>query len=154
MKVPAWIIPITDTVSASVGEFELVHILPDNPTLFTLPKSPYYCQQVFVWQDKIIPMMNLAERFGLEKPSLNSHFVVSIFAYRAEKTGQIEYGALCSNTTPHRTEVSDTQACPLPTDLTNWAQYIRCCFQETETKKAIPILNLERLFAYQESATA
>jgi chemotaxis signal transduction protein len=154
MKVPAWIISITDTVSASVGEFELVHILPDNPTLFTLPKSPPYCRQVFVWQDKIIPMMNLAERFGLEKQSVSSHFIVSIFAYRAEKTGQIEYGALCSNTTPRRTEVSDTQACPLPADLSAWTQYVRCCFQETETKKAIPILKLERIFAYQNGVIA
>jgi chemotaxis signal transduction protein len=153
MKVPAWIISITDTVSASVGEFELVHILPDNPTLFTVPKSPPYCQQVFVWQDKIIPLMNLAERFGLDNQSVSSHVVVSIFAYRAEKNGKIEYGALCSNTTPRRTEVSDTQTCSLPADLSEWTQYVRCCFQETDTKKAIPILKLERIFAYQNSVT-
>ncbi len=155
MKVSAWIISITDTVSASVGEFELVHILPDNPVLFNVPTAPYYCQQVFIWQNKIIPVMNLAARFGLEKPAVtNDHFIVSIFAYRAEKTGLFEYGALLLTATPYRTEVSDDQACPLPTDLSAWTHYVRCCFQDTETQKAIPILNLERLFAYQDNAVS
>lgn len=152
MKVSAWIMSITDTVSVSVGEFELVHILTDNPILFTVPTAPLYCQQVFVWQNKIIPLMNLAARFGLpETSTLSDSIVVSIFAYRAEKTGLIEYGALVSNATPRRSEVSNEQACPLPTDLSAWQPYIRCCFQETNTPKATMILNLEHLFASQNN---
>jgi chemotaxis signal transduction protein len=151
MKAPAWIISITDTVSVAVGEFELVHILPDNPKLFSLPQAPHYCQQVFVWQNKIIPLMNLAEKFGLEKNSTTGEqFAVSIFAYRTEKTGQPEYGALLSNAIPHRCEVSDKQACQLPTELYLWRHYVRCCFQDTDTQKVIPILKLDRLFAYQD----
>jgi len=149
MKVPAWIMSITDTVSVSVGEFELVHILTDTPVLFTVPTAPNYCQQVFVWQNKIIPVMNLATRFSLPKKSDN--IIVSIFAYRAEETGQIEYGALFLTTAPSRIEVGNTQACPLPADLTVLTPYIRCCFQETKTKKATPILNLEHLFAFQNN---
>lgn len=155
MKVPAWIISITDNVSVAVGEFELIHILPDNPILFNVPTAPYYCQQVFIWQHKIIPIMNLAARFGLDNPAMTyDDFVVGIFAYRAEKTGLFEYGALLLTATPYRTEVSDEQACPLPTDLFAWKHYVRCCFQDTETQKAIPILNLERLFAYQDNAVS
>lgn len=151
MKATAWIISITDSVSAAVGEFELIHILPDDPELFNVPRSPAYCQQVFVWQNKIIPVMNLAKRFGLEKESaINNHVITSIFAYRAENTGLPEYGALLLNATPYRSEVSDAQACPLPTELYSWTHYVRSCFQETETKKAIPILKLERLFGYQD----
>jgi len=154
MKVPAWIISITDNLSAAVGEFELVHVLPDKPVLFTLPKAPSYCQQVFVWQNKIIPIMNLAEKFGLEKKTAtNEHRVMSIFAYRAEKTGLIEYAALLSNATPRRSEVSDDQACPLPTDLHSLTHYVRCCFQDLDTKQTIPILKLERLFAHHDRLT-
>lgn len=149
MKVPAWIMSITDTVSVSVGEFELVHILTDTPVLFTVPTAPNYCQQVFVWQNKIIPVMNLATRFGL--PEKSDNFIVSIFAYRTEKTEQIEYGALFLTATPSRIEVGNTQACPLSTNLTAWTPYVRCCFQDTKTKKATPILNLERLFASQNN---
>jgi len=150
MKVSAWIISITDTVFASVGEFELVHVLPDNPSLYKVPKAPHYCQQVFVWQNKIIPVMNLAVRFGLEQESATTHHFISIFAYRAEKTGLLEYGALSLNATPTRTEVSDEQVCKLPTDLSPWRHYFRSCFQETNTQIIIPILKLECLFAYQD----
>ena len=151
MKVPAWLISITDTLYAAVGEFEMVHVLPDNPVLFNVPKAPHYCQQVFVWQNKIIPIMNLAARFGYEeKLTISEHFIVSIFAYRAEKTGLIEYGALFLTTTPRRIEVSDDQACPLPPDLVAWTRYVNCCFRETESQPVIPILKLERLFASQD----
>jgi chemotaxis signal transduction protein len=150
MKVPAWIISITDTVFASVGESELVHVLPDKPDLYKVPKAPDYCQQVFIWENKIIPVMNLAVRFGHDKESSPHNHFISIFAYRAEKTALIEYGALFLNTTPIRTEVSDEQVCKLPTNLSSWRHYVRSCFQETDTQKSIPILKLEHLFAYQE----
>lgn len=154
MKAQAWIISITNTVSAAVGEFELVHVLPDNAVLYKVPKTPDYCQQVFIWQNKIIPVMNLAARFALkQKPTANEHFVISIFAYRAERTGILEYGALFLTDTPRRSEVSDEQACPLPTDLFAWKHYAKSCFQETRTQKAIPILRLEHLFAYQDDVT-
>jgi len=150
MKVPSWIISITDTLSAAVGEFELIHVLPDYPELITVPKTPLYCRQVFVWQNKIIPVMNLAERFGLETNAAgNDRSVMTIFAYRTEKTALPEYAALCLNTTPKRSEVADTQACSLPAELSSWTNYVRCCFQDTESQQAIPILKLEHLFAYQ-----
>ncbi|MCX7066803.1 MAG: chemotaxis protein CheW [Methylococcales bacterium] len=150
MKVSAWIVSITDTVFASVGEFELIHILPDSPSLYKVPKAPCYCQQVFIWQNKIIPVMNLALRFGLEQESATTHRFICIFAYRAQKTGLLEYGALSLNASPTRTEVSDEQVCKLPTDLSPWRHYFRSCFQEANTQASIPILKLECLFAYQE----
>jgi chemotaxis signal transduction protein len=145
MKVPAWIISLTDDLSAAVGEFELVHILPDIPVLFEVPKTPFYCRQVFVWQHKIVPVMDIATRFATARS--NTSPIIGIFAYRTE-TGLVEYGALLLTTMPRRVEVSNEQACGLPTDLQLWLPYTRCCFQETENQ-AIPILNLERLFAAQ-----
>jgi chemotaxis signal transduction protein len=152
MKAPAWIMPITDNLSVAVGQFELVHILPDKPTLFTVPKTPSYCQQVLVWQNKIIPVMSLATRFGEQKDStIAEHSIIAIFAYRSEITNLIEYGALFVNNTPRRVEVGNEQASPLPPDLVAWTQYISCCFQETDTEQVIPILKLECLFAAQTS---
>ena len=152
MKASAWIISITDTLSAAIGQFELVHILPDNPRLFTVPKTPYYCHQVLIWQNKIIPVMNLAARFDHEaKSTLDEHSIIAIFAYQNEITTLIEYGALFVNTTPRRVDISDDQACPLPPDLQPLRHYMSCCIQETDTEKVIPILKLERLFATQPS---
>jgi chemotaxis signal transduction protein len=154
MNATAWIISVTNAVSVAVGEFELVHILPDSPVLFNVPKAPHYCQQVFVWQNKIVPVMNLAVRFGYqEKSVINEHITTSLFAYRAEKTGLIEYGALLLNETPRRYEVSDSKSYPLPAELHDWANYVSCCFKDTETEKIIPILKLEHLFASQDRVT-
>jgi chemotaxis signal transduction protein len=150
MKIPAWIISITDTLSVAVGEFELVHILPDMPELFHVPNAPPYCQQVFIWENKIIPVMNLAEKLCLEQHSAtHSRIVISIFAYRINRIGVAEYCALFSDSVPHQIDISDEQACPLSADLYSWTPYFRSCFQEAETKKIIPILKLERLFTYQ-----
>lgn len=150
MTVTAWIVPLTNTVSAAVGEFELIHILTDAPVLFTLPRTPSYCQQVFVWNNKIIPLMNLVEKFALEDTATNNrHIIVSIFAYRAKKIGHPEYGALLLNATPYRREVSDEQACQLPLEFSAWSGCVWSCFQDVDTQKTIPILKLEQLFGNQ-----
>lgn len=150
MKAQAWILSITDTLFAAVGEFELVHILPDSVELYKVPKAPHYCQQVFVWQNKVIPVMDLAARFGFEQNlTTKEHFFISIFAYRAEKTGLIEFGALLLTDTPRRKAVSDEQACALTTDLYAWRQCFKSCFKDSDTQKEIPVLKLERLFGYQ-----
>lgn len=153
MKASAWIMPITDNVVVAAGEFELVHILPDKPKLFGVPKAPHYCQQVLIWQNKIIPVMNLAIRFGYEITVSNENSIISIFAYRLSTTESIEYGALFINTAPRRIEVADSQACALPADLQVWTPYVWSCFQDLGTQKAIPILRFERLFAHQDKPT-
>lgn len=147
-KVPAWVISITDNLSVAVGEFELVHVLPDVPVLFSVPKAPPYCSQVFIWQNKIIPVMNLAAKLAYQQQaSPDAHFIICIFAYRAEVTGLVEYGAIFIKNTPRRIEVGDDQACPLPHELDAWQPYSCCCFQESKTGLVIPILKLEHLFA-------
>lgn len=150
MKAQAWILSITDTLFAAVGEFELVHVLPDSVELHKVPKAPHYCQQVFVWQNKVIPVMDLAARFGFQqKSTTNAHSFISIFAYRAETTGLIEFGALMLADTPRRKEISDEQSCALTTDLYAWRQYFKSCFKDSGTQKETPVLRLERLFSYQ-----
>lgn len=153
MKVPAWIIPITDTVLVAVGEFELVHILPDKPEFFKVPQAPYYCQQVFTWQNRIIPIMNLAARFGYQTEAIGENYIIGIFAYRAEITELIEYGALFLNKAPRRIDVGDTQACLVPDHLQALTPYVWSCFQEFGTQKVIPILKLARLFAHQNKVS-
>lgn len=143
MKAPAWIIAITNELLAAVGEFELIHVLPDVPTLFKIPKTPDDCSQVLIWQNRIIPVLNLAARLA---NSTEQGSIIGIFAYRTEQQA-INYGALFINGTPKRITVSDEQASPLPVELQAWASYIRCCFQDSSSKQVIPILKLEQLFA-------
>lgn len=153
--VPAWILSLSATRAVSVGRSELVHTLTDLPKLFTIPKTPYYCQHVMLWQKHLVPVMNLSARFlpvtaQTEIDALNDLHrlgALSIFAYQAENTQQLAYGALLLHAVPQRCEVSDTQHCALPSDFASWRYYVTSCFQTSDTEKAVPILCLERLFA-------
>lgn len=149
MKATAWILSVTPNLFVAVGEFELVHILPDNPVLFKVPKSPGYCNQVFVWQNKIIPLMDLAARFEVEGrgSGTNEGYKVGIVAYRAEKTGVPGYGALFLKSTPRQVEVGDEQGIVFPASFEAWHQYVSSCFKTEDTEEAIMILRLNRLFA-------
>lgn len=146
MKASAWILPITPTLSVAISEFELVHLLPDKPTGYKIPKTPHYCEQVIVWEKKIIPLMDLARHFGLAYQAIKytDDYLVSIVAYRNETTGAVGYGALFLNATPYRVEVSNTQACDLPDSFKRWADYANSCF--TIQDDIVAILRLNRLF--------
>ncbi|MFZ2724854.1 MAG: hypothetical protein WAX77_01245 [Methylococcaceae bacterium] len=151
---PAWILPLNETTAVSVGEFELVHTLTDLPSLFSIPKAPYYCQHVMLWQNNIVPVMNLAARFLPISSYTESDYendihrlgALSIFAYQSEQTKQIDYGALLLHSVPQHCEVRDSQQCELPADLVSWKYYFTSCFQVPNSHKVIPILCLERLF--------
>lgn len=151
---PAWIFGITKSISAAVGEFELVHLPPEFPVLYEVPKTPHFCQRVMLWQQRIVPVMDLARRFQIpaeentkEAPSPATERRVGIFAYRAKETGTHEFGALFIASLPQRREISDAQLCSLPAGLDAWAPYVISCFQYGGERKAVPILNLAQLFS-------
>lgn len=147
-KATAWILPITPTVDAAVGELELVHLLPEPPPLFGIPGTPDYCRRVLVWQDRIVPLMDLAERFAAPgRDAASVPGLIGVFAYRPEGGGPTGHGALLLRGIPWRLEVGDDQACPLPAWLAGWAPYAGSCFQPEGPHPAVPILRLGRVFA-------
>jgi chemotaxis signal transduction protein len=152
-KASAWILPITKTISAAVGEFELVYVLPDNPTLFEVPRAPHYCRQAMVWQNRIVPLMDLAARFQVpgrepeKTPGAAARHLIGILVYQTEGAKTPEYGAVSLDSIPWHCEVSDEQACHLPPWLAVWTHYTSACFQPEGPHSAIPILRLDRLFS-------
>jgi chemotaxis signal transduction protein len=148
----AWLIPITSNHSVAVGEFELVHILPDQPVLFNVPRAPTYCRQVLVWQDRIIPVLDLSKRFRFVDDTLlpfdnTTTALVGICIYQSEHTKHVEYGALLMHDTPVHGEVDDKQVCDIDTDLSAWRYFMSSCFRIENTQQIVPVLRLERLFA-------
>lgn len=156
----AWIFRITPSISAAVGELELVHLLPEHPILYAVPQAPHYCRHVMVWRQKIVPVMNLAARLQTAAgrgetattPTPDTHQRLGIFAYR-DDAAKPAYGALFLASLPRRYAVSDAQMCRLPADFTTWTPYVMSCFQDRTAEQAIPILNLNRVFsaAFQPS---
>lgn len=144
----AWVLPIVPGIDVAVGEFELVHILPDWPPLSELSGAPEYCREALIWQDQTLPLMDLAARFALPdaEPSAPGRGYIGIVAYRFEAGGEIGFGALRLAAIPWRCEVDDDQACDFPVWLRDFIPYASCCFQPEATRPAIPIVRLDLLF--------
>ena len=146
---PAWLLRVSETLTVAIGEFELVHTLTDKPPLFNIPKTPPYCSQVILWEDKPIAVMDLEQRFLTADLTYNRAErlgALSIIAYQSLSTGDIDYGALWLDAPPKRELISDEQQCALPQTLSAWRPYALSCFQ-TNAAPAVPVICLERLFA-------
>ncbi|NJN45168.1 MAG: hypothetical protein HC808_00150 [Candidatus Competibacteraceae bacterium] len=139
----AWLLDLDSDLVAAVGEREMIHVI-QAPVLFEVPSSPRYCRNVLVWQDNILPIMDIAA--WLKKlPGRQVCPVAGIFAYQTQPDWDIQYGALMLTATPSRTRVNDNQACTLPDQPAGWKTLALSCF--TEVERNIPILDLPTLFS-------
>jgi chemotaxis signal transduction protein len=139
----AWIMDLDGELQAAVGEREMLHVV-QGPELYLIPLSPPYCQHVLIWQDTILPMMDLAAWLK-GQPERREHRIAGIFAYQARGDQAIRYGALSLAATPVRAQVNDQQACPLPTQPRGWKRLSLSCFALGE--RIIPILDLPTIFS-------
>jgi len=143
-EVNAWLLDLGEGLLAAVGELELVHLLPDAPALFDVPQSPAYCRKVLVWQQEILPLMNLATRL-LGRPAARGGGLVAVTAYQERPGADPSYGALMLSAPPVRVRVADSQACGLPEAQPGWRHMAIACF-EREGRGPVPVLDLAKVF--------
>ncbi|MEI2780026.1 MAG: chemotaxis protein CheW [Candidatus Competibacter sp.] len=55
----AWLLALDAEVRAAVGARELIHLV-QFPTVFEIPDAPPHCRQVLLWQEEIVPVMDVA----------------------------------------------------------------------------------------------
>ncbi len=140
----AWVLNIGGDLRAAVGERELVHIL-DEFEAQDVPTAPHHCRQVILWQDEILPLMNLTtwlkgRTVQLVKP------LVGVLAYQPHAGGPVGYGGVLLATMPSRTKVRDEQACELPRYEPGWRRLAISCFSD-EQRSPIPILDIPTIFS-------
>ena len=148
----AWIIELDSGLYVAVGELEMVHII-QSPEVFDIPQTPFYCSQVLIWQDGIIPVLDIPawlEGYALPRP----HNMVGIFNYQQQPESPLDFGALPMVSIPARTQVIDNQACDLPANIPGWRELSVSCFLHND--KVIPILDLPYIFStsLQQAAEA
>ena len=144
-EVNAWLLDLGEGLRAAVGELEMVHVLPDAPTLFEIPQGPAYCREVLVWQREILPLMNLAMRIS-GRPITESQGLVAVTAYQEYPGSVPRYGALALGRPPVRIRVSDSQARELPESRPGWRGMAIACF-EYSGLGPVPVLDLGRVFS-------
>ncbi len=138
----AWVLMLDHQLLAAVGERELVHLI-EAPTLLDIPRSPSYCRQVLVWNDTVLPAMDLAAWLR-GQPAQRPQTLAGVFAYQTRPGANPEYGALLLAGIPAQTRVADAQACALPKQPGNWRTLAISCFKQGE--RSIPILDLPHIF--------
>ena len=146
----AWIIELDSSLYVAVGELEMVHIIQE-PELFDIPQTPFYCSQVLIWENTIIPVMDLLawlEGYALPR----AYDMIGIFTYQQQPNTPLDFGALPMVSIPTRIQVRDDQACDLPATPHGWQELSISCF--SDKNRVIPILDLPYIFSNGLQQTA
>ncbi len=139
----AWALDLGADLHAAVGIREMLHLVP-SPELFDVPSTPYYCRQVVIWKDEILPVVDLAAWLtGGERRQQQS--LVGIYAYQTRPGNSPQQGALLLSAIPRRISVSDDQASPLPHNPERWREIACSCFTGKDGI-SIPVIDLACVF--------
>ncbi len=140
-RMNAWLLDFGDSCRAAVGTRELLHLV-DAPATFAVPCTPEYCRRVVLWQERLLPVMDMAARLGAAPHDAPFLAVVGYQKLRGEYP---QFGALMLASPPRQLAVSDEQACALPAESSAWREWAVSCFELHGTP--IPVLNLRHLFS-------
>ncbi len=149
--VNAWVLTLKGRLHAAVGELEMVHIIPYSPKLFVVPASPDYSHHVLIWEDEVLPVMDLRTYLlgaggGRDVAVTGIENLVGVVAFQAHPGEAPRYGGLLLDDVPARVRVTDDDACALPVAPAAWAPIAVSCF-EHEDHGPVPVLDLRRLFS-------
>ncbi len=142
----AWLLDFGKGLQAAVGHHEMWQVLI-SPVLFEIPRTTPYCNEVFIFQDRILPVLDISVLLECEKMEYQSSKVVGIALYQDDPSHPIHYAGLHLATTPQSIYVSDKQICELPDYQQYWKPLTLCCFSHDGV--AVPIIDLGYLFSEQ-----
>lgn len=136
----AWLLDFGNGVYGAVATRVLLHLL-HNAKVFAVPCTPPYCRQAVLWQDRLLPVMDMAARLGgaPQQPDL-----LAVACYLDPVEGLPRFGALALSAAPVPIIVSDSAACDLPEQPAGWKGLAASCFEHQ--RQPVPILHLGRIF--------
>lgn len=137
----AWLLDFGSSLRAAVGSRVLQQII-GHPHLHPVPCTPPYCANVFAWQGRLLPVMDLALRMGAAA-QVPQYLVVA--GYREQPGDPVRFGALLLSAPPQVIAVADGQACPLPEQPAAWSELACSCFEHQG--EIIPVLHPGRVFS-------
>lgn len=141
--VAAWLLEVVPGIMVAVGQFEVIHIV-DRPEYFAIPHAPKYCSSVVMWNDKIVPVLDLPSWLtGHEQPG--GPDIVAIVAYQSVHDEYL-YGGIGVSSIPALCRVTNEQFCELPDNTEKWHRISLSCFK-SEKGQVVPVLNLASIFS-------
>jgi len=145
----AWLLDFGDCLQAAVGYHEMLQVLL-SPRLFEVPCTPQYCREVLIFQNDILPVLDMSSLLETEKITPLMAQVVGIVLYQENPDHPIRYAALRLASMPQSIYVSDDQACDLPADQDYWKPFALSSFSRDDV--VIPIIDLAYLFSEEFNA--
>ena len=140
LRMNAWVLDFGLSYKVAVGGRELLHLI-DVPVTFVVPYTPAFCHKVVSWQGRLLPVMELACRFGGEVKEAQ---FIAVIGYQNKRGEQPQFGAIALTAPPKQISVSDDQACGLPDSRQGLSAWTISCFEHQGD--TVPVLNLNKLF--------
>lgn len=141
--VSAWMMQIDRMLNLAVGQFEIVHIV-DQPELFLIPQAPEYCKHVIIWNENIVPVMNVSSWLSNEAQAKDTG-IIAILVYKNSRQ-ELQYGGIKLGNAPALEKVTNSQQCELPEDNEKLRGISLSCFKSSGGE-TVPVLDVEKLFS-------
>jgi chemotaxis signal transduction protein len=147
-----WLLYLNGGLRAAIGLRQMLYVLPEEPTTYTVPKTPAHAARVLVWQEHLVPLIDLhVYLYGggqLGSGASNSQAMVGVVACAmgSESESRTAFGAFLMSRAPDRIQVSDSQACALPDELATWVAVAASCFRHP-LLGPVPVLDLPAILA-------
>lgn len=132
----AWILDFNQHYAA-VGQHFIIDI-QQSAKLYSLPLAPNYCNQLMLWRDQIIPVLDIG--YIIHNKALLAEFFV-ILSYETGNT--VQHAAIPLASAPFYINVNNSMACDLPKNIVLWEKIAIACFYFEN--KAIPIIDISPL---------
>ena len=142
--VTTWLLPLDQTMNVAVGEYEFIHIV-DQPEYISIPQTPEHCKHVILWNENIVPVINLSSWFSGHEQDEDAG-VVAILIYNNSE-GELLYGGIKLVNIPVSDKVKNDQGCSLPGNADKWKEISLSCFK-SGNGAIVPILDVAALFLH------
>lgn len=111
----AWLLECGNSLALAVGDHEMAEYVQPQQT-WTVPGAPDYCASIMVWQNNIVPIMDIsALESGAMRHGEQSH--VCILHYQEAPGQPLQHLAVRVSRAPQKVKVDDRQACEFPASL-------------------------------------
>ena len=134
----AWLLKCDDALTVAVSDHEIVEcVQPER--YYSIPGTPDYCCSVLAWQDKLVPVMDMAAALHGDHETQSEPLYVCLLSYQLAPKQPLQYLALRISQTPQKIQVDDEQVCELPPDGVSQllASVSLCCFSHQQLPVAI-----------------
>jgi len=148
----AWLLDIRGGMRVALGGHEMTHLIAQPAPLYPIPRAPAHCRCVVLWEDHVLPVVDLAALVGAAeygvglRPLAGIDHLLGVVAFAPQRGAEASRVALMLDALPEGVTVDDADACERSDEVGVWRDYAVSGFRHPRYG-AVPILDLFKLFS-------